>query len=526
MPTAEEIYLFRHAAYRDVAYRLQIPSDRAELHALALEIMEEVFHFDIEKFSQELAEHARHAREQGASEIPGLAVREARYVMQAVKRAEARAQWSIVNMLADHALACPALDMAGRLDAMNHRAHALRSLGRISESESLSLEVSELARSHGNERLRLQSMLDAAAVRISRGALAEGVALLDQAEPLAQGMARQGDPQLLTGLYIQHSLAATHYEEVERWLQKADEAIAQHTDTSVYAAVQGNKANLLGALGRHEEAAAILTDLVQVFTKLDEIKSVSVCWANLGRQQLMRGERELAEAALGKAIQTASEVGNSRTEAFARANLATLQIRRGALDAAAANLERAINISRDHELHAYHAAYLCSAAELSLLLGHELEAQQHVEHARAEFHAAGSDAFTVEYCGTMRLRIAASQAVSTGRPGRATASVAVAPPSPMWLPVVRELLEQVREEAAARGERPGLLLEEGVKFGSALLHELESAIAEQRPALVFRGHLPGELRPSLRAELLKRMTDGEKSTLKSLHPGLWEALQA
>ena len=96
----------------------------------------------------------------------------------------------------------------------------------------------------------------------------------------------------------------------------------------------------------------------------------------------------------------------------------------------------------------------------------------------------------------------------------------------MWLHVVRELLEQIRKEAAARGERPGPLLDEGVKFGSALLHELESAIEEQRPALVFRGHLPGELRPALRAELLTRMTDGEKSTLKSLHPALWKALQA
>ena len=36
MTSAESAYLFRHALLREAAYQLQLPTDRARLHALAL----------------------------------------------------------------------------------------------------------------------------------------------------------------------------------------------------------------------------------------------------------------------------------------------------------------------------------------------------------------------------------------------------------------------------------------------------------------------------------------------------------
>ena len=39
---AERAYLFRHALLRDAAYQLQLPGDRARLHAVAFEAIEEL----------------------------------------------------------------------------------------------------------------------------------------------------------------------------------------------------------------------------------------------------------------------------------------------------------------------------------------------------------------------------------------------------------------------------------------------------------------------------------------------------
>ncbi|KAF0240456.1 MAG: hypothetical protein FD180_4929, partial [Planctomycetota bacterium] len=40
--TAEKTYLFRHALLRDAAYQLQLPGDRARLHALAFAVIEDL----------------------------------------------------------------------------------------------------------------------------------------------------------------------------------------------------------------------------------------------------------------------------------------------------------------------------------------------------------------------------------------------------------------------------------------------------------------------------------------------------
>ena len=57
--SAESAYLFRHAVVRDVAYLLQPPSERAVLHALALDVITDLPRLNEALFALELAQHAR-----------------------------------------------------------------------------------------------------------------------------------------------------------------------------------------------------------------------------------------------------------------------------------------------------------------------------------------------------------------------------------------------------------------------------------------------------------------------------------
>jgi tetratricopeptide (TPR) repeat protein len=62
---AEDAYLFRHAVVRDAAYDLQLPSERAVLHGLALDVLEAVPSLNSPANGLELARHARLAQEGG-----------------------------------------------------------------------------------------------------------------------------------------------------------------------------------------------------------------------------------------------------------------------------------------------------------------------------------------------------------------------------------------------------------------------------------------------------------------------------
>lgn len=61
--SAESAYLFRHAVVRDAAYELQLPSERAVLHGLALDILEALPGLNLTAVGLELARHARAAQE-------------------------------------------------------------------------------------------------------------------------------------------------------------------------------------------------------------------------------------------------------------------------------------------------------------------------------------------------------------------------------------------------------------------------------------------------------------------------------
>ena len=100
---AEHIYLFRHALLRDAAYQLQLPGDRARLHALAFGVLEQIIGGPPQEqgrispalatrpplwahgaLALELAEHAQRAVELDAAFEP----HRARYLRRAAEHAE------------------------------------------------------------------------------------------------------------------------------------------------------------------------------------------------------------------------------------------------------------------------------------------------------------------------------------------------------------------------------------------------------------------------------------------------------
>jgi hypothetical protein len=108
---AEQAYLFRHALLRDTAYQLQVPADRHRLHALALEVLEQLLavpghELELDSAAAELAVHARLAR--GGVADAHLQQREATHLRRAARFAsqrymnhEAAAHWLTLANLDD-----------------------------------------------------------------------------------------------------------------------------------------------------------------------------------------------------------------------------------------------------------------------------------------------------------------------------------------------------------------------------------------------------------------------------------------
>ena len=519
------MYLFRHAAYRDVAYALQLPSERARLHSAAFTITEEEFADTLAMVAAELAEHARHARTDGPDEqADALAKAELRYLLMAIDRQNAGAQWDNLLRSADHALACPACSSESTLRVLKVRAGALQTIGHSKDALAAWRTLAAAGDEQDDGDSAVSGRCSAALILASAGAHDESSELIRQAEEIAR---ESGDGVLLATVHMKRAMLCNSRgdtAETERLLQLALEVVPPDSGADIHWLVRGNLANLYANSGRREQAIESYHELLEVMRTRGDKQHVGVVLANLGRQYLVGGEVELAETYLLQANEIARASGNLRSGAFALANLATCDMLRGQFGRAEESIVRAIEIAREYGLVVYHAAYRCTWALLQLLQGHEQVAHAAAEEARNEFIAVNAEAYLPEFCSIVRLRIAVWQAVSEVEPGRGTSRLRAAPPSRSWLVVIRSLAKEIEKDCDTKGAMAPAALVAAADEARELVAEVAAAVDEDRPALVFRGYLPSQMRPELRRTLVERLSQTDAGIMKRLHPELWRAL--
>lgn len=531
MQSLEAIYLFRHAAIRDVVYSLHLPSTRAELHCAAFEALEQEFAGRTDQVALELATHARQGREGLAGQdAQRLLEAEFRYLRVAEKRLSARAQWQQCAEVVDLALATGCGTTLERCILLHSKVGALDYLGKRHEMLDAAMLQVRLGREAGSLQHQLLGMSAATLTHINLGEHARAEELLAEAKALAD---ESGSARERSKVRMDHAMLCTTRGEskLQEELLLEGLALLDESAASLRWPILGSLANLYSGTGRIDRAITLLNEVLdgcreRDATSEDVRRTSAIALVNLARQYMLKGNLEAAETQFRQAIDLAIQIGNRRSVAFAQANLAEIDMHRGELERARTGISATIDIVQEFGLPLYHAAYQCTLAQIELLLGHEARAQELVEDSRAEFLDVGGEAFIAEYCGITRLRIAASHAVSAAVPGRATSTLRTAPPAKSWLPVMREIAASLQQSRDSKGGRASTPLENAVRDGHALVAEIQAAIEEARPALIFRGHRPAEMLPGLRKALVAAIDPAEAALMQRRHPRLWQALNA
>lgn len=188
MASVEDIYLFRHAVYRDVAYELQLPSERSQLHTAAISIAEQFFTNELHLVAAELATHA-HLAQQGASAelLDQLAQTEFKYLLMQLEHEFQRAQWQTVTDIAAHARTCVGYNEAKHGKVCQMQARALENMGRRLEAESTWLEIAEHGKEVNNSEDIVAGLCGAGLCRIVLGRHDEATEVFASAKAYAGG---------------------------------------------------------------------------------------------------------------------------------------------------------------------------------------------------------------------------------------------------------------------------------------------------------------------------------------------------
>ena len=353
---AETAYLFRHALLRDAAYQLQLPGDRARLHAQAFEALERLAggrapaplpadepsdfrpHAS-DTFARELAEHARHS---GRGDLRPVYLaclrRAAEHAERHFRNAEAIELWGELASSVEGEAGCGASRRAGVLAAKTGRtadaeAHLARSLalarrGGLRGAEGLAL---------GNlASVYAETGRPEAAESAHREALGIHRALGDRRHE-ANVLGNLANLEHNTG---RHVAAEAHHRE----------AIAMHRELGarrVLGIELGNLANLLTDLKRLEEGEALFEEALGIHHACSDRYSEGITRINVAVLYRQTGRFDLAESSYGRAIAIHEEGGDRRSLGYALSNLANLHLRRGRYDLAEDLARRALTLTRE-----------------------------------------------------------------------------------------------------------------------------------------------------------------------------------
>ncbi len=361
---AERAYLFRHALLRDVAYQLQLPGDRANLHALAFEFIEqmhggrapapppiedvggpEVKPHATDTVAEELADHLRRAVTPEKKQARNLTKLRLHYLHRAALLAErdyrcaaAVAAWEEFAALEVGVPRAAALGQAAKASTLS---------GGAQRAQALLLDAMKLIHGRGQSDLE-------ASLRFNLGDACWAMGQLKEAEEHYQSVlaraldsgqrARQANA---LGALARTYLATGRVQEAEQANEQAV-AIARETKN------RKSQCTLLGALallyqqtGRRELGEATARQAMALATETGDRRSRGVLLGNLALLYSESNRLQQAEQFCEQALSLAREVGHRQFEGVTLGNLAGVRYKSGHLQETEELLAQALEIHRE-----------------------------------------------------------------------------------------------------------------------------------------------------------------------------------
>lgn len=373
---AEAAYLFRHVALRDVVYQLQLPSQRAALHALAHDLLAHI-PGNLDAMAAELADHAR----RGGEHNPALAANELAWLDRAATYAASQFDHAQEIALLRRAIELP--DAVADLFLKVRLGQCLSSRGRFDEAREVLYAVASQATEAGDRVTYARAMFTLGRAALIAGDFDE--ARLRLRESLELHAALGDDPSAASTFnnlgVMEHECG--NLDAAMECFQRGVEAATRAGRRDLVATALGNQARVTHARNdlvkaEHEYRAAL-----QAHIAAGNAVGEAHARGNLGYLLSALERKAEAESELRAGISLHHAQGNGAAEAMMLVNLADLLLSNALLTDAMRLLARAEDRASD-----FNAGQVLTLARLSKVA--VLLAMGEIDKAEAQLASASA----------------------------------------------------------------------------------------------------------------------------------------
>lgn len=354
MMQAETAYLFRHALLRDAAYQLQVPSKRARLHELVLELLPSLLTpSELSETERELADHALLAAAGATPERANqLGLMELGYLTSAAQTARARYQNADARMLWDrvhaHRMASASQRVAAALalaEVCSRSGHASDAVAAALKGQNDAAALPDESETRDAEARLALALGDALAYTPESDRCIE---MLQRAADLfAQSGDARGRARALCALGRQQDMRNSRDAAVSALmgalgaLNGLDEPGLLGTIKVVLAVVQDEHIPADQVLAMLRDGLALLEA-----SNADALARVQAL-TGIANTLVRVGDMTAALASYRQALDLATRVGARQADAMARSNLAMIHMEAGRHGEAEAEYLRALASARE-----------------------------------------------------------------------------------------------------------------------------------------------------------------------------------
>jgi tetratricopeptide (TPR) repeat protein len=340
--SAEQAYLFVHALVRDAAYDLQMPSERCELHRLAIDAFESCLDAEVlSVHALELADHAAVARDH--SDDSELVQTECRYLDAGYRYALSRDQVNEAITALERLTALLPERSDARREALYELAihvtasDAARGLPLLAECRRISEDDVYLGKVLRGEAMTRYTMDQH---QKGRDLLMRAVQVHEHAgDPVQLALTRNALARIL--------LQEGEIEQAEAMLQ----AVLPVTEALVDRRYFGGALTTLGMAasrtGRTSEAKDWFRRALEVYENIGVSRYLVASLQGLGRMQSKLGELEDAAQTMARCVDVCHRNGQFSAECTTRMTLGKVLRRLGREDEAAQLLREVIRLGRE-----------------------------------------------------------------------------------------------------------------------------------------------------------------------------------
>ncbi|MBE7493276.1 MAG: tetratricopeptide repeat protein [Planctomycetes bacterium] len=358
---AESVYTFRHALLRDGAYDLQLPTERARLHGLALALIEQVFGAPppddtgtrpspapVDAVALELAGHAAMARSDPTLDPASAArLRSAHlsYLLRAGYAARRQFRLGEAADVFDRLARAAADNLALKRLAVHESADCLRLAGQPRHALAGFLHALNLAVELGDRDARIAALIGQAAARLAAGQL-EG---LEDLYEQVLGLARSHCSAVWECRALgNRSQLWDRQGNLQRAIQDCAESLRiarELGNVELIGKQLSNLGNFLADAGRQIEALPLYDEALSLAR--GNLREEMVVKLGTGAMWMDIGDIAKAKPFLVSALELAERCGEHRMRSMALGNYASLLLNEGNSKEARAYVLRAIELDRE-----------------------------------------------------------------------------------------------------------------------------------------------------------------------------------